>query len=407
MPQISKIPQQSWMILPETQKVMAALGDGEDMLFMPRFVGGAVRDTLVNRSVIDIDIATPLLPERVMEKLAAHDITAIPTGLQHGTITAVLNGKPFEITTLRRDIKTHGRHAEVNFTTDWRIDAERRDFTMNALYADKEGTVYDYFGGVADLREGRVRFVGDPAARIREDYLRILRYFRFHAHYGRGQPDAAALEACRQHAKLLVHLSAERVRQETLKLLLAENAADVWQQMIDTGCFTHILPEATNVAALKRLIDLEAAHHGGAFAIRRLAALLQTTQEGLIRITQLLRLSRAEAQQLTALSFAADTVGDHPDAAAIRRMVYHYGNDMALSLLLLTAARAGRDFEDLYEVTQSFRPPRFPLEGNDVLKMGVPAGPQVGEKLRAVEKWWINEDFAPGRTACLEKLRAV
>jgi poly(A) polymerase len=400
---LGKISKQAWMVAPETQRVMRCLqADGGDA----RFVGGCVRDALVNRKVIDIDIATPLRPEEVIARLQTDGIAVVPTGLKHGTVTAVAEGRPFEITTLRRDAATYGRHADVVFTDDWKADAARRDFTFNALSATMDGDVYDYFGGIEDLRTGRVAFIGDPEARIREDVLRILRFFRFYAHLGRGAADAAALAACEKLADLIPRLSAERIRSETLKLLEAPRCAEVWRMMMERRIATHFLPEATNVQRLARLVDLEEKYHSPGFVLRRLAALLEVTVQGVIDLGEELRLSRAQAQQLLMLVEPAADVTLDMDEKAVRRAVYRLGSDLVRSLLLLQAADRGeeRGLPDIYGLATAFRPPRFPLAGKDILARGVPPGPDVGRILGEVEAWWIAQDFAPGRTACLEKL---
>lgn len=400
-----KLQAQVWMVAPETQKLMQALlSDGGDA----RFVGGCVRDALVNRRVIDIDIATPLKPEEVIERLKRHKIAFAPTGLKHGTVTAVVDGVPFEITTLRVDVQTFGRHAEVKYTDDWKTDASRRDFTINAMYATAEGEIFDPFGGVEDLRLGRVRFVGNPEKRIQEDVLRILRFFRFYAHFGRDMPDAAGLKACAAAAKQITKLSGERIRHETLKLLESDRCAAVWALMLQAGVVTHFLPEATNVRTLENLLRLEAAHEGAPYALRRLAALLDTTPGGLAHIVKALRLSNDQAEQLRQMVELAG-LSLKMDESAVRKLVYRLGGDMTRNLMLLTVARANAgDFPDaLYQAAQSFRPPRFPLTGDDVMKLGYSAGPEVGHALSVMEDWWVGQDFMPDRAACLKKLETA
>jgi poly(A) polymerase len=398
-----RLGKQAWMEAPETVKVMEALG------LEARFVGGCVRDALANRKVVDIDIATPLKPEEVIERLKAHKLRYAATGLKHGTVTALVDGKPFEVTTLRRDVTTYGRHADVAFTDDWHADAARRDFTFNAMSATMEGQVFDPFGGIADLRMGRVVFVGDAAQRIREDHLRILRFFRFHAHFGQGAPDAAALKACAENAELLTRLSAERIRQETLKLLDARDPAPVWKIMLENRVVTEFLPEATNVKTLAALTALEEKYHDGAGVLRRLAALLDVTHEGIAGVRAALRLSNAQGEQLEKLAFPVPGVTPQMDHKAARALVYRVGNDVARSLILLAAARAGEggDFAALHHAVTAFRAPRFPLEGDDVLKLGVKPGPRVGKLLSDIEAWWLSEDFAPGRGACLDRLKSL
>jgi poly(A) polymerase len=401
-----KLSKQAWMGAPETLKVMQALQEDGGSA---RFVGGCVRNALANRKILDIDIATPLKPDEVMARLKKNKIPYAPTGLKHGTVTAIVDGKPFEITTLRVDVNPHGRHADVRFTEDWRIDAARRDFTINAMSATLEGEVFDPFGGIKDLREGRVIFVGDADKRIHEDILRILRFFRFYAHFGQGPADPCALKACIANAALLPRLSAERIRQETLKILEAPRAAEVWKTMLENGITTHFLPEATDVRALERLIVLETAYHSQTHVLRRLAALLVINQEGFKHAAAGLRLSNDQTRQLHDMLFPKTPVTTQMDAADIRKLVYISGNDMARSLLLLAAAKEGTEnnLKTLYEIATAFRAPRFPLEGTDVINLGYKAGPDVGLLLKSMEDWWINQDFQPGRTQCLEHMKAI
>lgn len=395
---------QSWMVAPETLAVMAALHDNGGTA---RFVGGCVRNALANRKVIDIDIATPLKPDDVIERLVRHKINYAPTGLKHGTVTAFVDSTPFEITTLRRDVQTFGRHADVEFTDDWTVDASRRDFTINAMSANMDGDIFDPFDGIADLRLGRVVFVGNPEERIKEDVLRILRYFRFYAHFGRGDPDIPALAACKKFANLIPKLSAERIRMETLRILDADTSAYVWRLMSRScGVTTHFLPEATNIDGLDRLIGIEHKYESPQFPLRRLAALLDVTLAGLPNIVKLLKLSNTQAAQLLYMVRGDALIHADMNHSDARKLVFIHGNDMARSLLLLDAARNGEsvDLPALYNWATVFRPPRFPVTGEDVMKMGWKAGPDVGNALAALQQWWISEDFRPGRTACLDKL---
>jgi poly(A) polymerase len=399
-----KLSKQAWMVAPETVKVMDALQENGAAA---RFVGGCVRDALINRKILDIDIATPLKPDEVIERLSRHQIKHAPTGLRHGTVTAIVDGHSFEITTLRVDTQHFGRHAEVAFTDDWQADAARRDFTINAMSATIEGEVFDPFHGVEDLRLGRIIFVGDPEKRIREDILRILRYFRFLAHFGQGEPDVAAVKACAALAPLIPKLSAERIRQEIFKLLESDNCAAVWQLMLENGIITQCLPEGTNVAALKKMVALEIEYHSQSFALRRLAAVLDVTPEGIKDIVEALRLSNEQGTLLFKMLFLLPDIPASPDTAAVKRMVYRLGNDMARNLLLLRVAKGTPldNLSDLYEVATAFRPPRFPLIGDDVMKLGYPSGAEVGKILAALQDWWIAEDFIPTRRVCLEKLQ--
>jgi poly(A) polymerase len=414
---MDRLDPQPWMIAPETATVMAALAaaGGE-----ARFVGGCVRDALLGRPVSDIDIATHEPPERVMNLLKRARIKAVPTGIKHGTVTAVVAHKHFEITTLRRDVETYGRRAKVEYTNDWAADAARRDFTMNAIFCAPDGALYDPFGGLADLRARRVRFVGEAEARIREDVLRLLRFFRFQAHYGASPPDAAALSACRKLAFLLPTLSGERVAGETLKLLRAPDPAGVIELMRDDGVLTHYLPEAANIGRLRALVTLEGAAPRElvtrADPIRRLAALLDGSIESAAAVAGRLRFSNVERDRLVGL---ADGGALTPDLAAParHRLIYRLGGARFRDRVLIAWAgeigrgapgdrRAGDDWLELLRAG-AWEAPRFPLKGRDAVKLGVAPGPDVGRLIEQVEEWWIADDFRADRTACLEKLKEL
>jgi len=385
-----------WMRENATRRVVRALtvADGA-----PRFVGGAVRDTVLGRAVIDIDLGTPLKPEAVMERLSAAGIRAVPTGIAHGTVTAVTPKRSFEITTLRRDVETYGRHAKVAFDADWGADAQRRDFTMNALSLDARGVIYDYVGGLADLKAGRVRFVGDPATRIREDVLRLLRFYRFFAHYGKGSGDRAARAACRAAVPLLPTLSAERVAVETLKLLAALDPARALRLMQADGVLKVLLPEAGGLIRLRRLVALEPQPD----PIRRLAALVARDPAA---VAERLKLSGAQRNRLTALLAkpAADLNGAR---AAQRRALYRWGPELYRDRLLLAAAARGvgrRRVAPLLRLAQGWRPPQFPLKGRDLVAAGIVPGPQIGKLLAALEAWWIKGDFRATAAQCRAEL---
>jgi poly(A) polymerase len=407
---------QPWMTAPETVAVMAALSaaGGE-----ARFVGGCVRDALLGRKVRDVDIATHEPPERVMNLLARAGIKAIPTGIKHGTVTAVIGARHFEITTLRRDVETYGRHAKVEYTDDWQGDAARRDFTMNALFCGADGTLYDPFGGLADLRAQRVRFVGDPEARIREDVLRLLRFFRFHAHYGKPPPDAAALSACRSLAPLLPTLSGERICGETLKLLNAPQPSDVVGIMQENDVLAHFLPEATEIGRLRALVAIEGVSPRDLVPrvdpIRRLAALLDGSETSALAVATRLRFSNVERDRLIGL--AADPAPSPDlDAPARRRLIYRLGpvryRDRAL-IAWAAAVDGGAPMDrreteawiDLLRTGADWVAPRFPLKGRDAVKLGVSPGPAVGRLMATLEDWWIAGDFQADREACLTELR--
>ncbi|MEE8145144.1 MAG: CCA tRNA nucleotidyltransferase [Kiloniellales bacterium] len=408
-----KIEPQDWMMAPETQAVLAALSaDGAE----PRFVGGCVRDAVAGRPVKDVDLATPDPPERVTALLERAGIKAVPTGLEHGTVTAVSGGRPFEVTTLRVDVETYGRRARVAYTDDWQADAARRDLTINALSCAPDGTLYDPFGGLGDLRDGRVRFIGDPRQRIREDYLRLLRFFRFHAHYGKGGPDPEGLAAATELAAEATDLSGERVRDELLKLLAADDPLPVLELMHAHGVLRSFLPETAGMAALAGLLTVEP-DDDAPDSLRRLAAVLEPDLNAAEAVAKRLRLSRAERERLGQLLSS----GGPPDAAVrvgmpetrLRVALYRLGAEAARDGLLLDWARRPEDArsklrEDLQSglaVMAAWRPIRFPLQGRDAVALGIQTGPGVGALLTEIEAWWIAEDFQPDRQACLARLK--
>ncbi len=410
---------QPWMTAPETRRVIAALSaEGAEL----RFVGGCVRDAVLGRPVSDIDIATHDPPATVMALLEAAGIKAVPTGIAHGTVTAVLGKAHFEITTLRRDVETDGRRAKVAFTDDWREDAARRDLTINAIFCDPAGRLYDPFGGLADLRLGRIRFVGDARTRIREDVLRLLRYFRFYAHYGKPPPDEEALAACRELASLLPRLSGERVAAETLKLLAAADPASVLAMMRDENILAFVLPEAARgpgIETLRALVTIEGLG-AGADPLRRLAAFIDPAcGEGDARnIAERLRLSGAERERLAALVVVEPELEREITAETRRRLLYRLGTERFRDLALLAWAReivaggpstraAVEAWREHLAAAAAWRPVELPIKGRDLLALGLPSGPELGRLLAALEEWWIAEDFAPDRAACLAKAKAL
>lgn len=400
-----KIQPQAWMAAPETQRVMKAIGGNA------RFVGGCVRNALLNKPVMDIDIATPLKPHEVISKLDKAGIRYISTGIKHGTVTAIVDGHPFEITTLRQDVATYGRHADVAFTDDWHIDAARRDFTINAMSCTLDGELFDPFEGVKDLREGRVRFVGDAQTRIQEDVLRILRFFRFHAHYGRDAPDRKGLAACKALAHLIPALSIERVRDETMKLLTADNAASVWQVMRDAGVTERILPQAVHIGDLARLIGLEL-EMTSPDALRRLGCLLNTTSKEARKTAQNFRLSNAQVERLAKMAEPHDEVNENLDEKETRYLIFKLGHAVFIDRLLLNAARredhqARRKIRAIFDIADTWKPPVFQVTGTDVMKLGVPAGVQVGKVLAQLQEWWAQGDFIAGRKECLDQLKKI
>ena len=394
----------AWLRHGEVAHLLAVLGrDGEEA----RVVGGAVRNALLQLAVDEIDVATTAVPEEVIRRVDAAGWKAVPTGIDHGTVTVVIDGKPFEVTTLRQDVETYGRKAKVVFGRDWRTDAERRDFTINALSASADGRIYDYVGGVADIAARRVRFIGEPATRIAEDYLRILRFFRFHAWYGNGHPDAVGLHACVSARAGLETLSRERVRMELLKLLLAPHATPTLAVMAETGILGTVLGGVPLLASFENLVKVEAAMGFRADAIRRLGALGVSVMEDGERLTQRLRLSNAETERLVALEHWWRVSPEAGDQAA-HALLYRLGSQSFTDRVLIAWSRsaagaADRAWHELANLPQRWTAPKFPLKAADFIYRGLTAGPALGAAMRAAEEAWIAADF-PAERAALETI---
>ena len=366
-------------------RLLKALGADEGLT---RYVGGAVRDELLQLPVSDVDLATRIPPEQVIERLQKAKIKAVPTGIDHGTITAVSDGHPFEITTLRRDVSTDGRRATVAFTDDWREDAARRDFTINALSADpKTGQLFDYFDGLTDLEQRRVRFIGDPLQRIAEDHLRILRFFRFHARFGSGQPDAVALDACTQRANDLMGLSRERIADELLKLLAVEDPSPTVAIMLDRAILKPILPEIEpeRLRDLKALVAAEQEAGIASDPLRRLAALLPRDPALAENIAARLRLSNKAKKRLACAAESGPFTSP-------QSLAYRLGSQCAVDRLLL-----GGRTEDAAAIA-SWKAPRLPISGGALIARGLPEGPIVAKTLKLIEDRWVEAGF-PGSEA--------
>jgi poly(A) polymerase len=394
----------AWLKAGAVARLLAVLSrDGEEA----RAVGGAVRNALLNLAVEEIDVATTAVPEEVARRVAAEGWKAIPTGIEHGTITVVIDGKPFEVTTLRQDVETYGRKAKVAFGRDWKDDAQRRDFTINALSAAADGTVYDYVGGIADIAARRVRFIGEPAKRIAEDFLRILRFFRFHAWYGAGAPDAAGLHACIVARAGLETLSRERVRMELLKLLLAPHATPVLAVMAETGILGSVLGGVPLLASFENMAKVEAAAGLDADAVRRLGALGVTVSEDAERLAQRLRLANAEAERLVALD-RWWRISPASGGQAAHALLYHLGPQSFADRVLIAWSRsdAGANngaWRELVDLPRRWTAPTFPLKAADFIRRGIAAGPALGAALRAAEEAWIAADF-PDNSAKLDAI---
>lgn len=378
--------------------------------FEARLVGGCVRDRLLGLPMKDNDLATPATPDEVTRVLEGVGLKVVPTGLAHGTVTVVVEGRGYEITTLRRDIKTDGRHAEVVFTQSWEEDAQRRDFTINALSQDVEGKVYDYVGGLADVRARRLRFVGDATARIREDYLRVLRYFRFLATLGEFYGDDETLQACATVTPFLKSLSRERVGQEFRKILNAPKPSAVWQSMAACGVVGALLPEAENLSTLCRMEDAEAVLGKGVgdTVMRRLAALVMGKNVTADSLQERLALTNVEGKKLVAFlgnPFSERGLSDEKTLAA---SLYHQGIEKTRDFLLLAhAAGAHFGLDSARTMLEKWQPKTFPVKGEDLLALGVPSGPLLGDLLCRVEEAWIAKSFLPDKEACLALARTL
>ena len=394
--------QHGWMTAPETVQVMAALGEA-------RFVGGAVRNALLGAAVVDIDIAVPMPPQEAMARLKARNIKTIETGLDHGTITAVAGNHAFEITSLRRDVETDGRHAKIAFTDDWALDAARRDFTINALYATADGEIFDYATGVADLIAGKVRFMGDARTRIAEDYLRVLRLFRFHAWYGRGEIDPEGLRAAAEAKDKLKTLSAERIAKEILRLLEADAPGPVLRVMAATGILSELLPGDLQLPRLERLAELDAQNGFPRDSLLRLAAFLPDEAGMADAVADHLRLSNADRARLKDM-LGGERITADQSPQDTRRQLYRLGEACFRDKLLLQWAGApakssAAKWQSLLEMAETWRRPRFPLSGRDVMEAGVPEGPEVGRVLAKLEDWWMEGDFSADENALRAHLK--
>jgi len=400
MSAVAELPDTGWLKDGALARLLSLLDrDGEEA----RVVGGAVRNALIRLPFDEVDIATTAVPDEVTRRAAAAGLKAIPTGAEHGTVTVVIDGKPFEVTTLRVDIETYGRKAKVSFGRDWAKDAARRDFTINALSVSADGKIHDYVGGLADIAAHKVRFIGEPAQRIAEDYLRILRFFRFHAWYAHGPPDAAGLHACVVARAGLETLSRERVRVELMKLLVAPRATPTLAVMAETGILGTVLGGVPLLASFENMAKVEAAIGAPADAVQRLGALGVATMEDAERLSERLRLSNAEFERLMALEYwwrVKPAAGEH----AARVLLYQLGTKSFVDRALVAWSRSDAGAADaawrqLATLAQRWIAPMFPLKAQDFLSRGVPKGPPMGAALRAAEQAWVDADFPDDRAA--------
>jgi poly(A) polymerase len=383
-----------WLKSGATVRVLQLLNDnGEEA----RVVGGAVRNALLGIPIGDVDIATTAPPDEVIRRAKAAGIKSVPTGIAHGTVTLVIEGRPFEVTTLREDTETFGRKARVAFGRDWVGDARRRDFTINALSVGADGVVFDYVGGLDDIAGRRVRFIGDPAQRIAEDYLRILRFFRMHAAFGAGEVDRAGYLACISGRAGLATLSAERVRMEMLKLLVADGATAAVTAMAEGGLLLPIFGGVAYIGPFAAMIVAERGLGLKPDPIRRLAALAVAVTEDARRVAARIRLSNAETKALDSMGHRWWRLAGLDEARA-RRLLYRLGEDSYRNRLMLAWARAGGDpdgqpWRDLATLPQRWSAPKFPLKAADFLARGVAQGPALGHVLTLGEDAWLAADF--------------
>ncbi len=409
---VERLPSQPWMSHPATSAVMDALeaagGDGS-----VRFVGGCVRNALIGRPATDIDLATTLPPVAVTRSLESAGLRTIATGADHGTITAVAHGRTFQITTLRRDVETDGRHAVVAFTDDWAEDAARRDFRLNALYADRAGRLFDPTGGgVADALAGAIVFVGEAEKRIREDALRILRFFRLTAWYGRTAPDADALHACRDLRALIRGLSAERVAKEWLTLLAADDPRPAVALMASAGVLAEVLPEAVARGRFERFVAIETGMLFTNDSLLRLAALLPDDPAVGRATAERLRLSNAQRDRLAAALGTEPPIVSWMSPRQVRQALYRQGAETFADRVMLAWATSERpaatpQWRALLPIAKTWPIPTLALSGDEVMAAGVPAGPLVGQVLREVEAWWIDNDFTTDKLSLIEALKAI
>ena len=389
LPSLSKSP---WLNEPRLQEVMHVISRAGGEV---RVAGGAVRNSLLGAPINDVDLATTMLPNDVMQVCKAAGFGVHPTGIEHGTITVVNKGQPFEVTTLRLDVETDGRRAVVAFTENWEADALRRDFTMNAMYCDASGKMYDFTDGYGDIQRKRVRFVGDSALRIKEDTLRILRFFRFHSWYGKGAPDRIGLAACVKLKSGLKKISAERIRQELMKLIIAPRAVDTLKVMATSGILRVILPYTEDWRVIGRL---------PADAVLRLFVLARKPST----LKDLLRLSNEESLRIENLSAAPELSPKLRDAEQ-RSMFYQLGEQTYVDAVRLSwaqskASHSSAKWQALLDLPQEWSLPKFPITGRDLIELGHTPGPAMGEVLRQLEDWWVASDFVPSREDLLKRI---
>lgn len=403
---MQRLDPQPWMTSKSAQRVMSALD-----AIRPgcaRFVGGCVRNALLGEPVADVDIATQLVPELVQKAMIAAGIAVHPTGIEHGTLTVVADSHPYEVTSLRQDVETDGRRAVVAFTDDWALDAQRRDFRINALYASPDGVLYDPTGGgLDDIAARRIVFVGDAETRIREDYLRILRFFRFQAWYGRSLPDEEGLEACARLRSGLADISAERIWMETRKLVAAPQPLSALDAMKDAGVFGQLFPEAKGLELIGKLIRLEMQEDLGPDPMVRFLSLFWKDADAVHAVANRLKMSNEERHRLNWAVRDETPIWGGVTEHEVRAALYRAGEQVIRDRIVLEWANDGSaDWRDVHDLAERWRRPTMPVNGSDLLALGVTEGPAIGDALRRLEDAWIDSDFALGRDELLALLKA-
>ena len=374
-----------------------------------RFVGGAVRDALRGIEGSDLDFATDLSPDELAEACLEEGLKTVPIGIKFGTVGVLIYDELVEVTSLRKDVKTDGRHAEIEFTDNWEEDASRRDLTINAVYADEKGNVFDYYNGIEDLEKGRVRFIGSASQRIKEDYLRILRFFRFYSLFGSGKPDKKALEACIENREGLKNLSMERIRDELFKLMLTPRAAETMQIMQDNNILSYVMPDAKRIDALDFLMRLTASKKVPGKPLRRIFTIYQPDVALAENLAVRMRLSRKEKQEFIRWASTDISLSEFMDENGLRRLIYTYGKEFAADKFLLLLSKNKEALPDWYAIWKSIENmpiPVFPLKGKDLIASGTVSQQEIGKKLKALENLWINSGFSLDKKQLLQHLSA-
>ena len=377
-----------------------------------RFVGGAVRDTLAGLEGFDLDLATDLSPDELVEACEDNGLKTIPLGIKYGTVGVMIDDKVLEVTSLRKDIKTDGRHAEVEFTTDWEIDAGRRDLTINAVYADERGNVFDYYNGIDDLEKGIVRFIGNPSQRIKEDYLRILRFFRFYSIFAKTPIDKKALLACKENSEGLQELSMERIRDELCKILVTPKAAETIKIMADNEILSYILPVPKD-ENIKCLDFLDKQINQGNLpknAIARLFILFNPDEAFANNIAVRMKFSKKQKQDFVDLARVSVPLRDFEVIRCLNRIIYTYGKDFARNKLMIAQALQKQilpDFQQILKFILDFEKPKFPLRGQDIINAGIQGSPHIGQVLSNLEDMWIESGFSLSKQDLLERLQQL